>query len=424
MRHEPATARKATIAAMRNRTARMVFLLLALAAAFVLVYVLRPPPAPPIRIGVLHSLSGTMAASERPLVDAVRLAVEEINAAGGLLERPVEMVVADGQSDPRVFAAKAEQLIVSEKVSALFACWTSGCRKAVREVVERRQHLMFYPLQYEGLEQSAHLYYTGSAPNQQIVPGTRWALETLGRRVYLLGSDYLFPRAANLIIRDLVRANQGSVLGERYRPLGDADFDAVVAELHALQPDVVLNTVNGDSSVHFFRALHAAGLGALPVVSFSVAEDGLAAIPPADFHPNHYAVWSYFQSLPGEANQRFVHSFRQRYGADRVTSDPVEAAYVGVRLWSQAVRDAGTDEPALVDRAMAQQSTAAPSGIAAVDRRTRHLWKPVRIGRARPDGQFELVWESGDTLRPEPFPDYRPRRDWEKLAAELSEAGW
>lgn len=402
----------------------MVFLLLALAAALALVYVLRPPAAPPIRIGVLHSLSGTMAASERPLVDAVRLAVEEINAAGGLLGRPVEMVIADGQSDPRVFAAKAEQLIVSEKVSALFACWTSGCRKAVREVVERRQHLMFYPLQYEGLEQSAHLYYTGSAPNQQIVPGTRWALETLGRRVYLVGSDYLFPRAANRIIRDLVRANQGSVLGERYRPLGDPDFDAIVAELRALQPDVVLNTVNGDSNVHFFRALHAAGLGSLPVVSFSVAEDGLAAIPPADFHPNHYAVWSYFQSLPGEANQRFVHSFRQRYGADRVTSDPVEAAYVGVRLWAQAVRDTGTDEPALVDRAMAQQSTAAPSGIAAVDRRTRHLWKPVRIGRARPDGQFELVWESGDTLRPEPFPDYRSRRDWEKLVAELSEAGW
>lgn len=143
----------------------MVFLLLALAAALALGYVLLPPAAPPIRIGVLHSLSGTMAASERPLVDAVRLAVEEINAAGGLLGRPVEMVVADGQSDPRVFAAKAEQLIVSEKVSALFACWTSGCRKAVREVVERRQHLMFYPLQYEGLEQSAHLYYTGSAPN-------------------------------------------------------------------------------------------------------------------------------------------------------------------------------------------------------------------------------------------------------------------
>lgn len=408
---------------MKSRSRVVVFLLLALASALVLVYVLRPPAAPPIRIGVLHALSGTMAASERPLVDAVRLAVEEINAAGGLLGRPVEMVVADGQSDNRVFAAKAQQLIVSHKVSVLFACWTSGCRKAAKEVVERHQHLMFYPLQYEGLEQSDHLYYTGSAPNQQIIPGTRWALQTLGKRVYLVGSDYLFPHAANLIIRDLVRANQGSVLAERYRPLGDADFEDIVAELRTLQPDVVLNTINGDSNVHFFRALHAAGMAALPVVSFSVAEDGLAAIAPADFHPNHYAVWSYFQSLPGEANQLFVNAFRKRYGADRVTSDPVEAAYVGVRLWAQAVRDAGTDEPALVDRAMAQQSIAAPSGIAAVDRRTRHLWKPVRIGRARPDGQFELVWESGDTLRPEPFPDYRPHREWEKLVAELSEVG-
>jgi urea transport system substrate-binding protein len=238
-----------------------------------------------------------------------------------------------------------------------------------------------------------------------------------------VGSDYLFPRAANLIIRDLVRANQGSVLGERYRPLGDTDFSAIIAELRTLRPDVVLNTVNGDSNVHFFRALRAADLGAIPVVSFSVAEEGLKAIAPEAFHPNHYAVWSYFQSLPGEANQRFVNSFRQRYGADQVTSDPIEAAYVAVRLWGQAVRDAGTDTPELVNRAMAQQSTAAPSGIAAVDRRTRHLWKQVRIGRARPDGQFELVWESGDTLRPEPFPDYRARPEWQRLAAELSRLG-
>jgi urea transport system substrate-binding protein len=401
----------------------MVILLLMLASALALVLLLRSKPdATPIRIGVLHSLSGTMAASERPLVDAVRLAVEEINAAGGLLGRPVEMVVADGRSDNRVFAAEAERLIVSERVSALFACWTSACRKAVKPVVEKHRHLMFYPLQYEGLEQSDYLYYTGSAPNQQIIPGTRWALDTLGKRVYLVGSDYLFPRAANLIVRDLVRANQGSVLAERYRPLGDAEFGAIIAELRTLRPDVVLNTINGDSNVHFFRALRAAGLGDIPVVSFSVAEDGLEAITPEAFHPNHYAVWSYFQSLPGEANRRFVGAFRQRYGADRVTSDPIEAAYVGVRLWGRAVHEAGTDAPELVNRTMAQQSFAAPSGIAAVDRRTRHLWKPVRVGKARADGQFDIVWESGDTLRPEPFPDYRRRPEWERLAAELSKA--
>lgn len=383
---------------------------------------LRPDPVPPIRIGVLHSLSGTMAASERPLVDAVQLAVEEINAAGGVLGRPVEIVVADGRSDEGVYVAEAERLIVSEQVSALFACWTSACRKAVMPVVEKHRHLMFYPLQYEGLEQSHALYYTGSVPNQQIIPGTRWALDALGRRVYLLGSEYLFPRAANRIIRDLVKNDGGTVLAERYRPLGDADFDAVIAEIRALKPDVVLNTVNGDSNTHFFRALHTAGLGAIPVVSFSVAEDGLQAIGTEAFHPNHYAVWSYFQSIPGEANRRFVAAFQQRYGSDRVTSDPVEAAYVGVRLWAQAVRDAGTPDPEQVNRAMLLQSMAAPSGIAAVDRGTRHLWKPVRIGKARVDGQFDLLWSSGDALRPNPYPDYRSRFEWARLVTELSAA--
>lgn len=383
---------------------------------------LRPDPVPPIRIGVLHSLSGTMAASERPLVDAVQLAVEEINAAGGVLGRPVEMVVADGRSDEGVVAAEAERLIVSEQVSALFACWTSACRKAVMPVVEKHRHLMFYPLQYEGLEQSHAVYYTGSLPNQQIIPGTRWALDALGRRVYLLGSEYLYPRAANRIIRDLVQNDGGTVLAERYRPLGDADFDAVIAEIRALKPDVVLNTVNGDSNTHFFRALHTAGLGAIPVVSFSVAEDGLQAIGTEAFHPNHYAVGSYFQSIPGETNRHFVAAFQQRYGSDRVTSDPVEAAYVGVRLWAQAVRDAGTADPEQVNRAMLLQSMAAPSGIAAVDRGTRHLWKPVRIGKARVDGQFDLLWSSGDALRPDPYPDYRSRFEWARLVTELSAA--
>lgn len=383
-----------------------------LAAAVGIFLLARPAPEPPIRIGVLHSLSGSMAASERPLVDAVRLAVEEINAAGGLLGRRVEMLVADGRSDDAVFAAEAERLIGGEGVSALFACWTSGCRRAVKPVVERHRHLMFYPLQYEGLETSSALYYTGSVPNQQIIPGTMWALERFGKRAYLVGSDDVFPRATNLIIRDLVKANQGSVLAERYRPLGDADFGAIVSDIRALRPDVVLNTLNGDSNTHFFRALHAAGLGSVPVVSFSLAENGLKAIGPGAYHPNHYAVWSYFQSVPGEANARFVAAFRERYGADRVTSDPVEAAYVGVRLWAQAVSDAGTDAPEQVNRAMRLQSTSSPSGIAAVDRATRHLWKQARIGKARPDGQFELVWNSDDALRPNPFPDYRSRPEW------------
>ncbi|MCE5180844.1 MAG: urea ABC transporter substrate-binding protein [Betaproteobacteria bacterium] len=373
----------------------------------------RPAPQP-IRIGVLHSLVGTMSANEKPLVNAVKLAVEEINAAGGLLGRPVEIVVADGRSDDRVFAAEAERLIASEKVSALFACWTSSCRKAVKPVVEKHRHLMFYPIQYEGMEQSPNIFYTGSAPNQQIIPGTMWALNTLGKRVYLIGSDYIFPHTANLIIRDMVAVNHGTILAERYRPLGDSDFSVITAELRTLKPDLVLNTLNGDSNTSFFRQLHQAGLDALPIISFSVSEVDLKATGPDAFHPNHYAVWSYFQSVPGEANQRFIAAFRARFGADQVTNDPIEAAYTGVRLWAQAVRDANTDEPEQVNRAMLLQSTAAPSGIAAIDRTTRHLWKQVRIGKARPDGQFDLVWNSKEAVRPMPFPGYRSPSEWQE----------
>lgn len=404
----------------RNRVALFI---LALAVGLGLFLLFLPVAVQPIRIGVLYSLSGTMAASAHPLVDAARLAVEEINETGGVLGRPVEMLVADGRSDANTFALEAERLIAEEKVSALFACWTSACRKAVKPVVEKHRHLMFYALQYEGLEQSPNILYTGSAPNQQIIPGTHWALDKLGKRVYLIGSDYVFPRTASFIIRDLVVANKGSVLGERFLPLGNANFATVIAEIRALKPDVVFNTLNGDSNLHFFRALHVAGLGQVPVMSFSLAEEELKAIGPEHFHPNHYAVWSYFQNLPGSDNQRFVAAFRQRYGPGRVTSDPVAMVYANVHLWAQAVRDAGTDDPNEVNRALLRQSMSAPSGIVAVDRSTRHLWKPARIGQARADGQFDLLWESGSALRPAPFPEYRTRSEWLRLVAESNGAG-
>lgn len=379
-------------------------------------------PAKPIRIGALHSLTGTMALSEAPLVDAERLAVEEINAAGGLLGRPVELEVTDGRSDWGVFAAEAERLIEQEKVSALFACWTSACRKAVKPVVEKHNHLMFYPVQYEGLEQSPNIVYAGAAPNQQIIPGTRWALDTFGKRVYLVGSDYVFPRTANLIIRDLVAASGGSVLNERYLPLGATLFEAIAEDIRRLQPDVVLNTINGDSNLHFFRALRAAKLGKTPVMSFSIAEGELKAMGPEVYHPNHYAVWGYFQSLPTEANRRFVATFQARFGKDRVTGAPVEAAYNAVRLWASAVREVGTDAPGPVDLAVERQSVPGPSGVVAVDPATRHLWKWVRIGRARADGQFDQVYASDMTMRPAPFPPYRGRDEWQDIAARLGDA--
>ncbi len=406
------------------RTHRVIALIVgtALLVAGALWWVALPPA--PIRIGVLHSATGTMALSERPLVDAIRLAVEEINRAGGAGGRRLEMVVADGKSDPAVFASEAERLIAEEEVAALFGCWTSASRKAVKEVVERHAHLLFYSLQYEGLEQSEHIVYMGAAPNQQILPAVRWSLANLGYRFYLVGSDYVFPRAANEIIRAQLARWPADVVGESYVRLGSRDVADVVQAILAAKPDVVLNTLNGDSNLAFFEALHAAGVTAstLPVMSFSMAEEELQHLPP-DATTGHYAAWTYFQSVAGGSNQLFVNRFRERFGAGRVTSDPIEAAYTSVRLFAEAVAAAGDDDPAAVREQIRERSVNAPGGIVHVDGGNQHTWKTVRIGRVRQDGQFDIVWTSGYPIAPAPFPKLRTVAEWTRFLDGM-QAGW
>jgi urea transport system substrate-binding protein len=372
----------------------------------------------PLRVGVVHALTGTMAANEAPLVEAVRMAVDELNANGGVLGRKVEVVVADSASIPLQAAKEADRLIKQEKIDVLFACWTSSCRKAVKPVVESNHHLMFYPVQYEGLEQSPNIIYTGATANQQIIPGTHWALKNLGKRVFLAGSDYVFPRIANRIIHDVVLVEGGEVVGEAYRPIGNKDFSALVESIRFARPDVILNTVNGDSNVAFFRALQQAGLNHLPLLSFSVDANNLVAL--SEFrHDQHYTAWSYFQELPGEANQRFVRDWRRRLKTPMPTSDAIHATYSGVKLWAQAVNAAGNANLDVVNLSVASQSVAAPSGVMAVDARTRHVWMPMRIGKVvqgKAGGGFELLFDFGQTLRPEPFPLYRTREAWDVIA--------
>lgn len=398
--------------AMPKRPALFVIVLASLLA--VGAWALQRREARPIRVGVLHALSGSTAVSEAPLVDAVRLAVEEINAAGGLLGRPVALVLSDGRAEPATFAAEAERLITQEQVSALFACWTSACRKAVKPVVERHQHLMVYPAHYEGMEQSPHVLYTGAAPNQQIVPGSHWAMERFGKRVFLLGSDDIFPRTANLIIRDLLLARGGEVVAEHYLPLGARDFSAVVAEIAAHGPAVVLSTLLGDSNAAFFEAMREAGLANQPVMSFGVGEAELRAWGGARL-TQHFATASYFQSSEAEPNRRFLAAWSKRFGAKRPLSDAAEAAYVGVKLWAQAVRDAGSADPARVNPSLLHQTFGAPSAIVAVDGRTRHLWKMVRVGHARSDGQFTQVFASAHPIKPSPWPGMRSPEAWQRL---------
>jgi urea transport system substrate-binding protein len=376
----------------------------------------------PIRIGAIHALSGVMADSERGLVDSLQLAVEEINAQGGLLERPLELLIADSRSDWSHAALEAGLLFRDQQVAALFACWTSSCRQAVRPVVEGLRQLMFYPLQYEGMENSANIVYMGSAPNQQIIPGARWAIDRFGRRVYLIGSDYLFPRAANMLIGDLVKANKGSIVAERYQPMTASDFTAIATEIRQQAPDVILNTLNGAGNRHFFAALAAAELGHIPVLSFSVAEPELQQLQGEHFHPAHYAVWGYFQSLEEPANRQFVQRFRQRFGEERVISDPMVSSYEAVLLWAAAVREAGTADPAQVNRAIGRVNLPGPSGIVALETTTRHRWRRVFIGHAGSDGQFAATEISATPMRPAPFPPYLSRNEWLERIRPLTEA--
>jgi len=358
------------------------------------------------------------------MIDAEVLALEEINRAGGLLGRPVRWVVADGASDWQTFARQAERLIRDEKASVIFGCWTSACRKGVLPVVEAADHLLVYPMAYEGIEQSPNVVYTGAAPNQQITPAVQWCHDSLGaRRFFLVGADYIWPRCVNAIITDHLKGIGAEIVGEAYIPFGSTQVEDTVARIAAAKPDVILASVPGDSGLALARGLRAAGIrpDTTPVVTFAIGENELAAGTGVDM-VGDYAAWNYFQSLDRPENLAFVRAFKAAYGADRTTSDVIVAAYNSVRLWAQAVREAGTPDVRQVRGLLRHQSLAAPEGIIAVDPETQHTWRPVFIGRIRADGQFDVVWSSRAAVRPVPFPISRSRSDWERFVTGLYEA--
>ncbi|MEP6490452.1 urea ABC transporter substrate-binding protein [Microcoleus vaginatus GB2-A3] len=362
------------------------------------------PTRKPIKIGVLHSLTGTMSISEISVKDATLLAVEEINAAGGVLGRPLEAVIEDGASDLQTFAQKAKQLLLEAQVAVVFGCWTSASRKAVLPAFEQGNGLLFYPVQYEGLEQCPNIFYTGAAPNQQIVPGVNYLLAQGKRKIFLLGSDYLFPRTANRIVKAQLAALGGELAGEVYLPLGYREVGEAIAHILAVKPDAILNTLNGDSNVAFFQKLREAGVKPedLPVMSVSVAEEEVRAIGPSNI-AGHLVVWNYFQTVDTPENRKFVKAYKARYGENRVTDDPIEAAYLGVYLWKQAVEKAGSTDAVKVRAAAKNIEFAAPSGKVKIDAQTQHIWKTVRIGKVRADGQIEEIWNSGAPVPPDPF---------------------
>ncbi|MDD1649092.1 MAG: urea ABC transporter substrate-binding protein [Methylococcaceae bacterium] len=367
-----------------------------------------------VRLGILHALTGPMAISEKPMVEAEQLAIEEINAGGGVLGRRVEAVVADTVSNPDIAARAVEQLLTRNSVSAIVGCWTSACRKTVKPIVERHNALFIYPMAYEGLEISPNIIYTGAAPNQQVLPAVNWSFEHLGKRFFLVGSDYVWPHSVNAIITDQLKALGGEVVGEAYIPFGGLDPEDIIRKIRQARPDVILSTLVGTSNAPFYRGLKEAGLSPkqAPVVSFSISETEVQTLPYSDI-AGHYSAWCYFQSIDREENQRFIQNFRDRYGARRVISDVMEAAYFSVRFWARGAERANSLEPEEVSSSLLGLSYNAPEGIVTVDPSTRHTWRSFNMGQIREDGGIEIVWSADYPIRPVPYPRSRAMKDWD-----------
>jgi len=346
----------------------------------------------------------------------------------GSLVGPSEWIIADGASDWPTFAREADRLINDEEVSILFGCWTSASRKSVLPVLVESDHLLIYPMAYEGLETCPNVIYTGAAPNQQITPAVQWCHGELNARsFFLLGSDYIWPHCVNAIISDQLMGLDVEKVAETYVPFGSTDLKSYVQEIVDTQPDVILCSVVGDSAIAFFRELREAGISPddIPVVTFAIAEDELRATDHTDM-VGHYAAWNYFQSIDTDVNKKFVAAFKKRYGADRVTSDVIAAAYNSVYLWANAVRESGNTDVQQVRNALRQQSLNAPEGIIAVDPATQHTWRPVYIAKIQKTGQFDIVWNSNGSVRPVPYPITRSKSDWNAFVSDLYQrwGGW
>ena len=382
----------------------------------------------PIKVGVLHSLSGTMAISETTLKDTVLMMVDDLNKKGGLLGRKVEAVVVDPASNWPLFAEKARELIQVQKVDVVFGCWTSVSRKSVLPVFEELNSMLFYPVQYEGEESSRNVFYTGAAPNQQAIPAVEYLMSKEGgdvKRWVLAGTDYVYPRTTNKILEAFLKSKgvAESDIMINYTPFGHSDWQTIVADIKkfsaAGKKTAVVSTINGDANVPFYKELSNQGIKAsdVPVVAFSVGEEELAGIDTSNL-VGHLAAWNYFMSVKSPANDFFVKEWQSFIkNPKRVTNDPMEATYIGFKMWTQAVQQAGTTNVDAVRQAMYGQKVTAPGGFPSVMNTNHHLSKPVLIGEIQKDGQFQIVWQTKGPIKADAWSPFIPesaklKADW------------
>ena len=380
---------------------------------------------PTVKVGVLHSLSGTMAISETVLKDVALMTFDEINRKGGVMGHMIQPVVVDPASNWPLFAEKARQLLTQDKVACTFGCWTSVSRKSVLPVFEELNGLLFYPVQYEGEELSYNVFYTGAAPNQQAIPAVEYLMSEDGggaKRFFLLGTDYVYPRTTNKILRYFLHSKgiTDADIEEVYTPFGHSDYQTIVANIKKFAAGgktAVVSTINGDSNVPFYKELGNQGLKAtdIPVVAFSVGEEELRGVDPKPL-VGHLAAWNYFMSIKNPANDAwkkewaaYARKKKLASAAKPLTNDPMEATYIGIHMWAQAVEKAKSTDTDKVIAAMAGQTFKAPSGfMAEMDPKNHHLHKPVLIGEIRPDGQFNVVWKTKGPVRAQPWSPFLP----------------
>jgi urea transport system substrate-binding protein len=385
-----------------------------------------------IKVGILHSLSGTMAISETALKETALMTIAEINAKGGVLGKKLEPVVVDPASNWPLFAEKARQLISKDKVAVTFGCWTSVSRKSVLPVYKELNSLLFYPVQYEGEELEKNVFYTGAAPNQQAIPAVEYLMSKDGgeaKRFVLLGTDYVYPRTTNKILRAFLKSKgvSDADIMEEYTPFGHSDYQSIIAKIKKFSAEgkktAVVSTINGDSNVPFYKELGNAGLKAtdVPVVAFSVGEEELRGI---DTKPlvGHLAAWNYFMSVKNPENAAFTKMYRDWAVKNKlpnastvVTNDPMEATYVGIHMWAKAVEKAKSTDTDKVIAAMAGQSFKAPSGfVLTMDPKNHHLHKPVMIGEVKANGQFDVVWKTKAPIKAQPWSPFIAGNDKKK----------
>ncbi|MFT3801446.1 MAG: urea ABC transporter substrate-binding protein [Burkholderiaceae bacterium] len=356
-----------------------------------------------VKVGILHSLSGDLALAEASVVDADKMAIDEINAAGGVLGRRIVPVVEDGASDWPTFAEKARKLISADKCAAVFGCYTSASRKAVLPVFEQLKGLLYYPTYYEGQEESPNILYIAAEATQQTGAAVEWLMKNGGKSVYLIGSDYIWPRVTNKIARPTVTRLGGKVVGEEYVPLGGTSFGSIINKIKALKPDIVLSTVVGGSNVAFFKQMKSAGIdpGKTTIMALALTEEEVSGVGAENVTGVH-ACMGYFQSLDNPANRKFVAAFKAKYGPKRVTADVLECAYTSVYLWKAAVEKAGGFDVEKVVAASAGLEFESPEGLVRIHEKNHHLYKRARIGVFQPDGQVKVLYETA-LIEPAPF---------------------